>query len=182
MDTWLYENMITFYNHCCGLYSTWEWEEWHEQRRSGVFLHHKDTNKCSGRELNKFSVLLLNVAWCQIHRCSCTCAMCILTHASRRAPAPCSWSLRDWSFRCTGSFWWSPATRAPTWTWYRHSRWCSAGGWTRCKEQCVIRLVIPIYCYFMCTEYVRENLLECQWTVTDDNNIWSRTKTNNCSG
>lgn len=65
----------------------------------------------------------------------CTCATCVLTHSSRRAPAPWWWSLRGRSFHYTGPFWWTPATQAPTWTWCHHSHWCWAGEWIPWEKQ-----------------------------------------------
>lgn len=114
-------------------------------------------NKCSGWQSDTFSVSLKKCATVPDklvqHDGGCTCAMCALTHVSKRAPAPWSLSQRERSFPCTGSFWWIPATRVPTWTWYRHHRWCWAAGWRRCEEQNVVGLLI-INSVFMQAEYM----------------------------
>lgn len=89
----------------------------------------------------------------------------LLTHASRRAPAPWCWSQREQSSRCTGSFWWTPATRAPTWTWCRHSRWCWAGGWIRCEGHGYLELLI---CWYIMCWCLTVNIL---WIVSRDVSI-----------
>lgn len=107
---------------------------YHSMRGMGTASIHKLSNKCLSWRLKKKKDPSnhKNVA-CWTNQCS-ICALCALTQAWERAPAPWWLSLHEQNSRCTGSSWWIQATRTLIWTWC-HSRWCWAGGWTRCGEQ-----------------------------------------------
>lgn len=59
----------------------------------------------------------------------------LLTRSSSAAPAPC-WRFRlCWSFHCTGSSWWTPATRPQTWRESHLSHWCWEAEWKLWQRQ-----------------------------------------------